>query len=261
MNAKIFRTIFSVLLVLSILAACVGCGGSSADPSSDPSTVPETETPATEAGGSAVATERPEQYSPDEYILYQNVFYQDYGKQCDGTQVSKTGVYTSIYDAYNERQRYYVWGYYDQTKCCDWQWEFVPQEGETLPPVGSLVTVTGTFAYDDSALDKYWITDAHTELKTEYAGPTAERDMCAMSCTLERVQMYNILSHADVFEGQEFYAYGRIASTNSLQDPYYDGSWQIGITWGGNLPAIGTLVEISGVIENGTLTVQSLDEI
>lgn len=254
MNAKLLRTLLSVLLILTILAACAACGSS--EPPTDVSTVPETETPDTN-----VSTERQEVTDPDEYILYQNVFYQDYGKDIAGTTVTKEGIFASVYDAYNSCQRYYVWGYYDQTKCCDWQWEFVPQEGETLPPVGSLVTVTGTFAYDESALDKYWIKDAHTELKTEYAGPTAERDMLAMSCTLERVQMYNILSHADVFEGQEFYAYGRIASTNTLQDPYYDGSWQIGISWNGNVPAIGTLVAISGVIENGTLTVQSLDEI
>lgn len=250
MNAKMIRTVLSVLLALTILIACTGCGG---DPSAP--------TQVQDATENTASTERPEQYSPDEYVLYQNVFYQDYGKQCDGTKVSKTGVFTSIYDAYNSRTRYYVWGYYDQTKCCDWQWEFVPQEGETLPAVGSLVSVTGTFAYDESALDKYWITGAETTLLTEYAGPTAERDMCAMSCTLERVQMYNILSHAAEFEGQAFYAYGRIASTNTLQDPYYDGSWQIGITWDGNVPAIGTLVEISGVIENGALVVQAMNEI
>lgn len=258
MKTKILRTLLSVLLILTILAACAGCGS---EPSTDVSAVPETETPATDAPDAAVTTERPEVMNPDEYILYQNVFYQDYGKDITGTTVNKEGIFASVYDAYNSRQRYYVWGYYDQTKCCDWQWEFVPQEGAELPAVGSLVNVSGTFAYDENALDKYWITDAQVSSQTEYTGPSAERDMLAMSCTLERVQMYNIISHADVFEGQEFFAYGRIASTNTLQDPYYDGSWQIGISWNGTTPAIGTLVAISGVIENGTLTVQSLDEI
>ena len=254
MHTKMIRMFVSVVLAAALLVLCAACG-------SEPSGTPEQDTQAaTEDSGPEVSLARPEQYSPDEYILYQNVFYQDYGKQCDGTKVSKTGVFTKIYDAYNSRTRYYVWGYYDQTKCCDWQWEFVPQDENALPPVGSLVNVTGTFAYNDSALDKYWITDAQTELVTEYGGPSAERDMCAMSCTLERVQIYNIISHADVFEGQEFWAYGRIASSNSLQDPYYDGSWQIGITWDGNVPAIGTEVVISGVIEDGALTVRSLNE-
>lgn len=261
MNAKILRTLISVLLALAILAVCTGCGG-------DPSAAPEetgsgqtTDPSEQDSSGAKVSTERQEQFSADEYLLYQNVFYQDYGKSCDGTKVSKVGVYASIYDAYNERQRYYVWGYYDQTRCCDWQWEFVPQEGADLPPVGSLVSVTGTFKYDESALDKYWITDAKVTLKTEYAGPTAERDMRALSCTLERVQIYNILSHADVFEGQEFIAYGRVASLDKLQDPYYDGSWQIAIDYSGDLPAIGTLIEISGTIRDGKLVVSTLNKL
>lgn len=261
MNVKILRTLLSVLLALAILALCAGCGG-------DPSAAPEGNDPGQTtapsgqgSSGAEVSNERQEQFSQDEYVLYQNVFYQDYGKSCDGTKVTKTGVFASVYDAYNSRTRYYVWGYYDQTRCCDWQWEFVPQDEGSLPPAGSLVKVSGTFSYDDSALDKYWITDAQVTLKTEYAGPSAERDMRSMSCTLERVQMINILYHADVFEGQEFFAYGRIAAPDTLQDPYYDGSWQIGFAWDGSVPAVGTLVEISGTIENGKLIVQSMKNI
>ncbi|MBQ6431168.1 MAG: hypothetical protein IJJ99_04765 [Oscillospiraceae bacterium] len=251
MNAKRIKTFLSVLLAVTILAACAGCGGS-------PSDAPASEPSAQNAETVKTAQVRPEQFDPDEYILYQNIFYQDYGKSYDGTAVTKNGVFALIYDAYSSRERYYVWGYYDQTRCCDWQWEFVPQDGASLPPVGSLVTVTGTFTYDENALDKYWIADAQIAPTTEYAGPSAERDMCSMSCTLERVQIYNVMYHGDVFEGQTFTAYGRVASPNTLEDPYYDNSWQIGFTWDGDVPAIGTLVELSGTIRAGQLDAQSL---
>ena len=249
------KRIISALLAALLIAACAGCGSASPE-EAVPSGREAPESSAQEAAGV-----RPESYSQDEYVLYQNIFYKDYGKDYDGKKVEKEGVFAELYDAYNSRQRYYVWGYYDQTKCCDWQWEFVPREGESLPPVGSLVTVTGTFVYDDDALDKYWITDAQIGLKTAYSGQTAETDMYSMSCTLERVQMLNIKYRSDAFNDKEFLAYGRIASLNSLEDPYYDGSWEIDFTWDGTVPAIGTLVMLSGRISDGKLSVASMENI
>ena len=79
-----------------------------------------------------------------------------------------------------------------------------------------------------------------------------------MSCTLERVQMINIITHPEDFNNKEFLAYGRIASLNSLEDPYYDGSWHIDISWDGEIPGIGTLVEIAGSIQDGKLIVRSM---
>lgn len=249
------KRIISALLAALLIAACAGCGSASPEEA-----VPSGQE-APESSGQEASEERPEVFSQDEYVLYQNIFYEDYGKDYDGARVEKEGVFASLYDAYNGRQRYYVWGYYDQTKCCDWQWEFVPREGEALPPVGSLVTVTGTFVYNDEALDKYWIVDAHTELKRAYSGTTAETDMYSMSCTLERVQILNIKYRSDSFQNKEFLAYGRIASLNSLQDPYYDGSWEIDFTWDGTVPAIGTLVMLSGRISDGKLIVASMENI
>ena len=71
--------------------------------------------------------------------------------------------------------------------------------------------------------------------------------------------MINILNFKDVFQDKTFTAYGRIASPNTLQDPYYDNSWQVHFNWSGDVPAIGTLVELTGSIQDGALTVQTMD--
>ena len=84
--------------------------------------------------------------------------------------------------------------------------------------------------------------------------------MRSMSCTLERVQMLNVIYRQDSFENDGFLAYGRIASAGALEDPYYDNSWQIELIWDGEVPAIGTLVEVSGTISEGKLVVESISE-
>ncbi len=248
MNAKTLRIILSVLLAVLTVAVCAGCG---AEP---------TEDAGTETSAKINTDTRPEVLSQDEYVLYQNIFYGDYGKDSDGTSVEKEGVFASVYDAYNNRRRYYVWGYYDQTKCCDWQWEFVPNDETELPAVGSLITVSGTFVSDEAALDGYWISSASVSAKTVYSGAVAECDMRSMSDTLERVQIYNITYHPEAFQDKEFTAYGRVASLSSIEDPYYDGSWQIEISWDGEIPGIGTIVEIAGTISDGKLIVRSMNE-
>lgn len=195
----------------------------------------------------------PEVTDQTEYVLYQNVFYGDMGQQLAGQAVTKHGIFTALQDAFNGRTRYYVWGYMDATHCCDWQWEFVPQDPSALPSPGSLVTVKGTFAAGEDALDGYWIEDAAVAVESVYAGSPAELDMCAMSCMLERVQILNVIYRAEAFEGMSFAAYGRIADINLLEDPYYNGSWQIPFSSGDPMPAIGTMVILHGVVTEGTL--------
>jgi hypothetical protein len=244
---------FVFLLVLALALGCCACSGSGGG------TAASTAQPAepTETG------ERPEVFSQDEYTLYQNIFYNGYGPQFEGKTVQKEGVFASVVDAYNGVVRYYVWGYYDQTRCCDWQWEFVPKDGEDMPQVGSQIAVKGTFASDEAALDGYWIVDAEVLPQQVYTGDTAEIDMRSMSCTLERVQMYNVMYRSDSFEGREFSAYGRIASLDPLmlEDPYYDGSWQNAFTWGGEVPAIGTTVVLHGNVAGGALDADSLEAV
>ena len=191
-----------------------------------------------------------------EYVLYQNIFGNQEGIEYVNKPVTKNGVFAILRDAYSNRDRYYVWGYLDNTKCCDWQWEIKVKNTNNLPANGSLVSVKGTFTSSDDALDGYWITDPQITVKTKYENPApADLDMCTLSDTLERVQVINILHRAEAFEGKSFSAYGRILSMTMLQDPYYDGSWQIPFMpkAGTQTPAIGTTVELRGTVTGGKL--------
>lgn len=201
----------------------------------------------------------PEILSQAEYLLYQNVFYNDYGAQYEGREMVKTGVYSTLQDAFSDRTRYYVWGYLDNAKCCDWQWEFVPKDTKALPAEGSLVTVSGIFKASDDSLDGYWLENAAVQTEMAYTGRLTDLNMRAMSCTLERVQMFNILYVPDQFEGKQFTAYGRIAGVNTLEDPYYNGSWQIPFAADAQAPAIGTLVNLRGKVTDGALADCSLE--
>ena len=231
------KVVFLALL-LAIILLCSAC-------SSDSGSAAEKET----------VTEVPVILNQAEYVLYQNIFYNNYGPQYENTPVTKNGVFAVIQDAWAGKARYYVWGYLDNTQCCDWQWEFVPKDTKNLPPVGSLITVSGTFAKEEAALDGYWIKDADVGVLKTYAGATAELHLLAMSDTLERVQLLNIMYWPEAFEGKAFTAYGRIAGPGVLQDPYYDGSWEIPFSSASDLSAlaIGTSVTLNGKVSAGTL--------
>lgn len=247
---KRIRITVSIFLAAVMILVCTGCGAGTSS-----------------SGGNEASESLPqtrfEKFSQEEYVLYQNVFYNDYAKTFVGKKIKKEGVFAILHDAFNDVERCYVLGYADQTKCCDWQWEFAPPEGAELPPVGSLVTVEGTFTYDEkNALDKYWITDTTLKLKKKYEEKTYEINMYVMSDTLERVQLVNVKRFPDVFENKVFVAYGRIKVPGTLQDPYYDNSWEIAFTWDGSVPKIGTTVVLTGTFtSDGTLNVSALKSI
>ncbi len=227
------------MLLLTVVLTLSACSGNQ--------TVPEKQ-------AVSVINEVPEILNQTEYLLYQNIFYNDYGQRYAGQKMTKRGVLAKIRDAFNQCDRYYVWGYLDNTKCCDWQWEIVPKDIQSLPPVGSLVTAEGVFRADENALDGYWITDAAVETEARYDGVQEEINMLVMSCTLERVQMLNILYRPETFQGKPFIAYGRIAGPNMLEDPYYNGSWQARFSSATVSPAIGTMVTLQGHVNNAELT-------
>ena len=250
---KVSKKKYAALLILLALLAlvCAGCGDSGSSSSgADASAATNKEVPAI--------------LNQAEYLLYQNIFYNGYQANYNGTETEKQGVFAVIHDAFSNVTRYYVWGYLDNTKCCDWQWEFVPKDAKALPAPGSIIMVKGTYETSDSALDNFWIKDAEVTTLSRYVGEEKELNMLTMSDTLERVQIVNILYQADQFEGKEFIAYGRILTTELLQDPYYDGSWQIGFTAldAQNIPAIGTTVMLKGKVQAGAFSdcsVTSLD--
>ena len=237
------RKYISIIMVLCTVFVFAGCGGAQSQ---------STAQAAESAPDSIDAV--PVILDQNEYLLYQNVFYNDYGDQYVGKAVSKEGVFTTLYDSYSQKVRYYVWGYLDNTRCCDWQWEIVPASTNPLPPIGSLIRVTGTFTNDENALDGYWITDAVISTVSKYTGNTNQIEMDTMSGTLERVQIANIVGYPGDYEGKTFSAYGRVEDIGMLQDPYYDGSWQIPFSVKGDMPAIGATVHLEGTITDCTLS-------
>ncbi len=240
MNGKSKRSLLAALLLTAVVL-CSACSGGG-----NPT-------------GAPTANEIPVVINQTEYALYQNIFMNGTGDQYTGRQFTKQGVFGVIYDAFNSRTRYYVWGYLDKTRCCDWQWEIKVDDPSGLPSSGSLVTVKGTFAASDDALDGYWLTDPEITAQTQYKNSVkAELDMYTLSDTLERVQILNIVYRPETFEGKTFSAYGRVLSESILQDPYYDGSWQIPFTAKETVPAFGTTVLLSGTVTGGALSSTSL---
>ena len=184
--------------------------------------------------------------NPMEYTIYMNIFGSDQGSDYVDKSYTKEGIFAILHDSYNDVLRYYVWGYSDETLCCDWQWEFVPSDKDSLPPIGSHVKVTGTFVQNDSALDGYWMEDASVETVVEYENGIGEYDTITMSPTLTRVQIVNMRNFATEYDGKPIKIYGRVMSSDSIQHPYYNGSWSLPLEYDGTLPAIGTYVTVTG---------------
>ena len=182
-----------------------------------------------------------------EYALYCNLFQPGSSMVKDylNKTAVKQGTFTRLTDAWSGVTRYYVWGYSDETKCCDWQWEFVPKDPDSLPANGSLVQLRGTLAQDEAALDKLWFIDAEVELLTPYAPQPCDIDMTTMGGTLERVQMQNMQSRSAYFQGKTLRAYGTVASLSAIGDPY-TGSWRQELSTSVSLPSVGTMVIVSG---------------
>lgn len=198
--------------------------------------------------------------TPPEYVLYQNIFYNNQGDEYVGKEVTKMGIFTSIRDEYSGIRRFYVWGYNDNTKCCDWQWEIVPESVTNLPPAGSTVNVTGTFATGDAALDGYWIVNAKIETLREFTESKADVDMTTMGVTLERVQIINMLNFAEKFEGLTVSAYGRVETPTSIQHPYYDNAFSLSFETEDKIPAFGKVAIVSGVFSGGVITQAKVNE-
>ena len=231
------KKLLALLLLLLSLLNLAACGES---------TPAEAEAP--EAG-----SEMPTVLNQDEYVLYQNIFFKDRADEYLGKSRSVEGTLARLYDAFSQKTRYYVWGYMDATKCCDWQWEFLPKDPDSLPANGSLVRMTGTMLRDDAALDKIWFTDASVELLTAYQPAACEVDMTTMDATLERVQLLNMQYKPAAFAGKTLRLYGRILNPTTIQHPYYDNAWTQMLEVGEQLPAIGTMVIVSGSWQDGKI--------
>lgn len=200
----------------------------------------------------------PQIFDGEQYQIYQNLFFNDQKASFIGQKMTATGVFVSIRDSFNSVTRYYCWGYYDQTKCCDWQWELKLDDTSDLPANGSKVTFTGTFAEDEAALDKIWMTDVSLTVEEAYIGETCELDLCLMNSTLERVQLLNMQYFPDDYTGKIVRLYGRVYDPGTLQHPYYDGAWTQSFTASGDVPAIGTEVIVRGTYTGSTVSEASV---
>ncbi|MCR5522248.1 MAG: hypothetical protein K6F64_01235 [Clostridia bacterium] len=191
-----------------------------------------------------------------EYTLYQNLYYVDDTDVSAylNKDVTKEGIFTTLNDKYSDVTRYYVWGYYDQTLCCDWQWEFIPKDINSLPPVGSTVKVSGVFKENPDALDSYEIENADVTVEKEYKPRDIDIDATMMNGTLERVQVFNLQNYAEDFEGKTVSVYGRIMANGVVQHPYYDECFSVAFDPADEELPIGTNVIVTGTFTNGGIS-------
>lgn len=237
------KRIFAVLLSCMLLLTFAACGAGE----DSPQTTQGADEQVSLDGAFPCVTDAME------YTLYQNIFYNNEGANYEGQQVEKTGTFATIYDEFNKVTRYYVWGYYDMTKCCDWQWELKVDGAANLPKNGCLVNVTGTFEKSDSALDGYWITNPEISVKTEYNGENYDVDMSVMSATLERVQIINMQNFKESFEGKKIAAYGRVKTNSIIQHPYYDGAWEQAVNAKTEIQLTDKEVLVTGIYKDGVI--------
>lgn len=240
------KKLISALLCLSLLFAFVGCSKNESNNEPQPT--------------EQVVSQKMETIlDPNEYVMLQNIFYNDQADDYVDKDVSKKGIFTILYDEFSGTQRYYVWGYNDNTKCCDWQWEIAPDTLTDLPTIGSTITVSGRFVANEKALDSYWIENPTIEIVRELAPSEFDVDTTTMGGTLERVQLANLQAHADKFEGKTVTVYGRIESPNSVQHPYYDNCFSQEFE-SDIVLATGSRVVVSGIYSNGVIINASVTE-
>lgn len=238
------KKLISALLCLTIVFAFVGCSKNETNNETNSNT---------EVTEQAVSQKMETIINSNEYVILQNIYYNDQAEDYINVNVTKKGIFTILYDEFNSMERYYVWGYNDNTKCCDWQWEIAPDTLTELPTIGSTITVSGKFVENEKALDKYWIESPKIEVITELKKSEFDIDTTTMGGTLERVQVANMQGNSDKFEGKTVTVYGRIESPNSVQHPYYDNCFSQKFESDVVL-ATGSRVVVSGTYANGVIT-------
>ena len=265
------KKLIAVLLTLVVVFPLAACGGKKTGTESTDPAVPATDGSGetiTDANGNVLPANLPagaingirETFDPMEYTIYMNVFQDISSKQFDGIEMDKKGTFAILQDDWSGKTRYYVWGYNDTTRCCDYQWEFVPADVSALPEPGSYIRVQGTLAYTEDrnkgAMDYYWITDTKVTVLEEYPASKFDYDLTTMDATLALVQLSRIQNYSQNYAGKTILVYGRTLSPNTLQHPYYDGSWNLDFKTdkaGGQVPGVGQYLVLGGTVvsENG----------
>ncbi|MBQ7653500.1 MAG: hypothetical protein IJS17_00325 [Clostridia bacterium] len=242
------KKIICIALCLVMTAGLLtGCGSKSNTSQTGTNTKSSANIPALESA--AMKTN----LSQDEYTLYQNIFYNGQKNDFDKKSVKKEGTFATLHDAFNNVTRYYVWGYLDNTNCCDWQWELKFDNEENIPANGSYIEVEGVYEVSTDALDGLWIINPKVTVKESYADRGYDIDMCSMSDTLQYVEIQNIVNMADYFKDKTVCGYGRMESDSSIQDAYYDSKWSVEIETDSKIPAFGTIVVFTGLCDGGMI--------
>ncbi|MBR5515086.1 MAG: hypothetical protein IKU52_02645 [Clostridia bacterium] len=204
----------------------------------------------------------------DEMEQYNKIFF-DKDTSFDNTEMTKTGIFTILYDAFYAMDRYYVWGYSSDSATEGWQWEFTVADPSTLPKVGSEVTVKGMFvekaASEDGSktnvpLDGRWIENADVTVVSEYNNSLCKYDLTTMSPILSaRVQVPNIVNNLDKFN-DKICLYAKVGENNMLTSTYDELSWSVHTLEGTSLPDVGTIVTVVGTFnEHGQFITETLN--
>lgn len=244
------KKIISLALILTLIFAVSACGSpaETSDPSESSSDSVSSSNPTADAllSDGELDTGMKEKFDQMEYVAYTDIFYNDNGADYEGKTYKKDGTFAILQDAYSDITRYYVWGYADNTKCCDYQWEFIFPEGTDIPEPGSYIEVEGTMTKDENALDGYHLTDVTLTVKEEFKNAGFDMDLTTMSPTLVRVQIINMLQHSDKFEKKSVRIFGRALNENTIQHPYYNESWSMHFTAADTTPATGKYILLEG---------------
>ena len=252
------KKILCFILAITMLLALSACGkGTEETTDANGETVTNPSADALLSDGE-LNTGMKEKFDQMEYSAYVDLFYNDNGASYEGKTFVKDGTFAVLEDAYSGVTRYYVWGYADNTKCCDYQWEIVLPEDTEIPEPGSYIKVTGTMEKNEAALDGYWLKDIIFEVTDKFENAGFDMDMTTMSPTLVRVQVINILQFPDNFRDKSVRIFGRALSTNSIQHPYYNESWSMHFTEIDNPPAIGSYILLEGIYADKQVTTSNL---
>ena len=193
-----------------------------------------------------------EEFNAAEDSAYHDLFFDKNYDDYKNKEFEKQGTFAKIYDAYNDVERYYVWGWGSTAKDCCYQWEFVMPSGAKIPSPGSYITVKGTMTESESALDGYWLTDISLSTEEEFNGSSADYDLAVMSPTLARVQLINMLQKSDEFMNVSIRIIGRTQGENTIIPAYTADGWALHFTPARDHIDDGSLVIIEGSYNTGT---------
>ena len=252
------KKLFSLIISLTIVLSLAACGGNTEEATTGNGEAVTNPSADALLSDGELNTGMKEKFDQMEYSAYVDLFYNDNGASYEGKTFKKDGTFAILKDAYSGVTRYYVWGYADNTKCCDYQWEIVLPEGTEIPEPGSYVKLQGTMEKNEAALDGYWLKDITLEVTDSFTNAGFDMDMTTMSPTLVRVQVINILQFPDNFKDIKVRIFGRALSANTIQHPYYNESWTMHFSETDEAPAIGKYILLEGTYSNKVVATDKL---